>query len=583
MRIIRFGGQFAKLCFIAVFSFLFALGPGSTVRASSIGFQVSGRFLLDANGNNFVMRGINVPHNWYPEQTSSSLQNIKAKGANTVRIVLSNGQSGLWPKDSASDVANVINLCKANKLICVLEVHDTTAHMTTLAQAVAYWIEIKSALMGQEAYVIINIGNEPYGNPPPEGPDTTLWIGDTKDAIAELRAAGFQHTLMVDGPDWGQDWEWIMSSNAASIFNSDPLRNTVFSIHMYEVFDTANQVQNYVSSFVNAGLPLVIGEFGPVNGGPGADVDAVMATAQANGIGYLGWEWSGDGDPQLDMVVNFDPNQLTWWGNRIINGPNGIASTSQEASIYTLDGRTDVSVFRPSNGVWYVKDQFSVQYGANGDIPVPGDYNGDGLSDVAVFRRSNGVWYVRNQFGVQFGANGDIPVPGDYNGDGIMDVAVFRPSNGVWYVRNQFGVQFGANGDIPIPGDYNGDGITDVAVFRPSNGVWYVRNQFGVQFGANGDIPVPGDYDGDGDADVAVFRPSNGVWYVRNQFGVQFGANGDIPVPGDYNGDGNSDVAVFRPSNGVWYVKDQFGVQFGANGDFPLPAHDTNGDGDPYQ
>jgi len=333
MKILRFGLQFAKLCLIVVLSCLFALGPGSTVRASSSGFHVSGRLLLDANGNNFVMRGINVPHNWWPDETSSSFQNIKAKGANTVRVVLSSGQS--WEKNSASDVANVISLCKANKLVCVLEVHDTTGYghdptASTLAQAVAYWIEIKSALVGQEAYVIINIGNEPYGEPPPDGwKDTSFWISDTMNAIAELRAAGLQHMLMVDGPDWGQDWEYIMSDNAASILNSDPLRNIVFSIHMYGVYTFDSEVQAYVASFVNAGLPLVIGEFGPVN-----QTDAIMATAQANGIGYLGWVWSGDFDPELDMVTNFDPNQETSWGNRIIHGLNGIASTSQEASIY---------------------------------------------------------------------------------------------------------------------------------------------------------------------------------------------------------------------------------------------------------
>src|SRR6266498_1924462 len=101
MKIIRFVRQLANFCFVFLISCLFALGPGSTVRASTFGFHVSGRFLLDANGNNFVMRGINVPHNWYPDETSSSFQNIKAKGANTVRIVLSSGQS--WEKNSASD------------------------------------------------------------------------------------------------------------------------------------------------------------------------------------------------------------------------------------------------------------------------------------------------------------------------------------------------------------------------------------------------------------------------------------------------------------------------------------------------
>jgi hypothetical protein len=302
---------------------------GHVSAAAVPGFHVSGRFLLDANGNKFVMRGINYPHNWYPEQTSS-FQYMKAKGANTIRVVLSSGQ--LWPKNIASDVANVINLCKANKLVCVLEVHDTTGFgeasgAASLAQAVSYWKEIKSVLIGQEAYVIINLGNEPYGNV-----NTSGWINATKNAIADMRTAGFQHMLMVDAPDWGQDWEFIMRDNAASIFNSDPNKNTVFSIHMYGVFDTFNKIQSYLASFVNAGLPLVIGEFGHQHTDGNPDEDSIMSVAVSNEIGYLGWMWSGGG--YLDMVANFNPNRLTSWGNRIINGENGICPTSYEASVY---------------------------------------------------------------------------------------------------------------------------------------------------------------------------------------------------------------------------------------------------------
>jgi mannan endo-1,4-beta-mannosidase len=320
------------LVFLVILICLFASGSGSPpiARAQAAGFHISGRYVLDANGNNFIMRGINVPHNWYPEQTSQ-FQHTKAKGANTVRVVLSSGQN--WPKNSASDVSNVINLCKTNKLVCVLEVHDTTGYgevagATTLAQAVTYWKEIQSVLTGQEAYVIINLGNEPYGNN-----NATGWINATKNAIAEMRTAGFQHLLMVDAPNWGQDWEFIMRDNATSVFNSDPLKNIVFSIHMYGVFEQAAAVQAYVSSFVNAGLPLVIGEFGHEHSDGNPHEDAIMSTAQSNGIGYLGWMWSGGG--YLDMVTDFDPNQETVWGNRIIHGVNGIVSTSQEASIYS--------------------------------------------------------------------------------------------------------------------------------------------------------------------------------------------------------------------------------------------------------
>jgi mannan endo-1,4-beta-mannosidase len=297
------------------------------------GFHISGRYLLDANGNNFVIRGISHAHTWYPGQTSA-FGHMKNAKANTVRVVLSSGAR--WTKNSASDVANVIALCKANKLICVLEVHDTTGYgeqsgAISLAQAVTYWQEIQSVLTGQEAYVIINLGNEPYGNVNASG-----WITDTINAIAAMRSAGFHHTLMVDAPNWGQDWQFYMRDNAATVFNSDPNHNTIFSIHMFGVFDTPDEIQSYISAFVDSGLPLVIGEFGWKHTDGDPDEDTIMAAAQANGIGYMGWSWSGNGGgvEYLDMVTNFDPNQRTAWGTRIIAGANGLEETSVEASVY---------------------------------------------------------------------------------------------------------------------------------------------------------------------------------------------------------------------------------------------------------
>ncbi|MET9775589.1 cellulase family glycosylhydrolase [Streptomyces sp. NPDC006367] len=330
----------AGTAFAAVLGLLLSvMGPAREAAATPAGLHVSDGRLVEANGNPFVMRGVNHAHTWYPDR-AGSIADIARKGANTVRVVLSNGDR--WTRTSTSEVSALIDRCKAAKVICVLEVHDTTGYgedgaATTLDRAADYWIGVKSALDGQEKYVVVNIGNEPFGNN-----GYTAWTGATKAAIGKLRGAGIHHTLMVDAPNWGQDWSRTMRDNAPAVFASDPDRNTVFSIHMYGVYDTAAEVQDYLRAFVDRRLPIVVGEFGDRHSDGDPDEDAVMATAQSLGVGYLGWSWSGNGGgvEYLDMVSGFDANALTGWGRRVFHGADGISSTSRTATVYGDGGST---------------------------------------------------------------------------------------------------------------------------------------------------------------------------------------------------------------------------------------------------
>lgn len=307
--------------------------------ALAAGLHISDGRLLEGNGNDFVMRGVNHAHTWYPGETQS-LADIKALGANTVRVVLSDGHR--WTRNTPEDVASVIGQCKANRLICVLEVHDTTGYgedaaAGTLDHAADYWIGLKGVLAGQEDYVIVNIGNEPWGNTAPEG-----WTDPTIAAVKKLRGAGLQHTIMVDAPNWGQDWQGVMRANARSVYDADPTGNLIFSIHMYSVFDTAAEITDYLNAFVSARLPILIGEFGgPADQWGDPDEDTMMATAERLDLGYLAWSWSGNTDPVLDLAVDFDPTRLSSWGQRIFNGVNGIAQTAEEATIFGGTGPGD--------------------------------------------------------------------------------------------------------------------------------------------------------------------------------------------------------------------------------------------------
>ncbi|MDG9723095.1 cellulase family glycosylhydrolase [Streptomyces sp. DH41] len=299
---------------------------------AAIGLHIGDGRLLEGNGNDFVMRGVNHAHTWYPGETQS-LADVKALGANTVRVVLSDGHR--WSENSPEDVAAVVDQCKANRLICVLEVHDTTGYgedaaAGTLDHAADYWIGLKDVLAGEEDYVVVNIGNEPWGNTDPAG-----WTEPTIAAVEKLRAAGFQHTIMIDAPNWGQDWQGIMRADARSVYDADPTGNLIFSIHMYSVYDTAQEITDYLNAFVAAGLPILIGEFGgPADQWGDPDEDTMMATAEQLGLGYLAWSWSGNTDPVLDLALDFDPSRLSAWGERIFHGADGIARTSKEATVY---------------------------------------------------------------------------------------------------------------------------------------------------------------------------------------------------------------------------------------------------------
>jgi hypothetical protein len=276
------------------------------------------------------------------------------------------------------------------------------------------------------------------------------------------------------------------------------------------------------------------------------------------------------------------------------------------------DGRTDLALYRPSTGTWYVRlsstgftGGVGYAWGVSTDVPVPGDYDGDGKTDLAVYRPSTGTWYIlfsstgfTGAAGYAWGVSTDVPVPGDYDGDGKTDLAVYRPSTGTWYLRLSStgftggpAYAWGVSTDVPVPGDYDGDGKTDLAVFRPSTGTWYLRlsstgftGGTGYAWGVSTDVPVPGDYDGDGKTDLAVFRPSTGTWFIRSSssgftdgVGYAWGVSTDVPVPGDYDGDGKTDLAVFRPSTGTWYLRFSStgftggaGYAWGTTGDIPV-------------
>ncbi len=313
-------------------------------------------------------------------------------------------------------------------------------------------------------------------------------------------------------------------------------------------------------------------------------------TAPATNIGAVTFYAAGI---QADNNGNEDLDQM-YLTNTVSQPSVPVIVPHHVLSDFDGDGKSDMSIFRPSSGIWWINKSSGgnagFQWGLATDTLVPADYDGDDKTDVAVWRSAGSQqskFYILQSstntlVTQQFGEANDIPISRDFDGDGKADIAVYRSassatasdpcgtSSSTWYFRPSatpttfynYGC-FGAAGDKPVLGDFDGDAKTDLAVFRPSTALWYIaqssNNTLRVQkFGLASDKLIPNDYDGDGKTDIAVFRPTDSNWYLLNSLTntmqvITWGLSTDTLVPADFDGDGKTDIAVYR--GGTWYIR----------------------------
>ena len=251
----------------------------------------------------------------------------------------------------------------------------------------------------------------------------------------------------------------------------------------------------------------------------------------------------------------------------------GIVMALQALQAASVNGNFTIGLHRPSTSTFFLRNtnstgfpDISVPFGAAGDLPVVGDWDGDGDTTIGLYRPSTSTFFLRNSNTMGFpditvpfgdGPGGDIPIVGDWNGDGIWTIGVYRPSTSTFFLRNSntvgfpdLSIPYGAPGDTPVVGDWNGDGTTTVGLYRPSGSIFFLRNSnstgfpdITVPYGAAGDLPIVGDWNGDGTTTVGLYRPSGSIFFLRNSnttgfpdITVPFGASGDRPLAGDWDG-----------------------------------------------
>lgn len=302
-------------------------------------WTVQGSQIIDPNGTPFVYRGVNL--GILPDDASLPfvMSDIAFSGANAVRIpVQGMGNDRL---------TRYVEQCKQNRLVCVLT--DTSIYgygdnfgPSNQSDILYAWLSRKPVLDAYKDYVIVDIASGPSGN------GGNLIVQFYEFIVVLLRLQGVTNQLMISGSNWGQDWSNELRDNAEYIRSKDSLNNVIFSVHMYEAYSDPATIRSYLKSYLDRGLPVVVSEFGPVRRDRTNEtrnpyvnntvaVDSIMATTQELGVGYLGWTWSGYTTKftDLNMFTAFDPNKITPWGTRLIDGENGIKATAKRASHFS--------------------------------------------------------------------------------------------------------------------------------------------------------------------------------------------------------------------------------------------------------
>lgn len=354
------------------------------------GFYTDGVRLLDANGKEFLMRGYNYSYAWQKDLWGAAFSTAKTYKCNALRIQLSDGQKSLGGYCDANQVSSLIKSCKDNHFIGVFNVQDTGGgnDKNVLLHAADYWVGIKNAVIGQEKYCIVNIGNEWMGSP---GRDCNgewgdyqenLWSDTYIEAVRRIRSAGIKNTLMIDCNGYGQYADIIWKEGQRILdedkkYFKDGKPNIIFSIHFYEkacYWDyekgVGSRVAHSIDKALSIGAPVCIGEYAYSRKSEEwkMDWETIQDYSKTMNIGYLGWSFTGNGDAEsqgLDMF-NSDGSQMYKNGECIILHPNdGIQATSVICSVYD-DGAESLITERYVSGGEASADVQSYLKDANG-------------------------------------------------------------------------------------------------------------------------------------------------------------------------------------------------------------------------
>jgi endoglucanase len=302
--------------------------------------HVSGNKLVDANGNQVVLHGVDRSGTEYAcvqgngifdgPNDQASITAMKSWGpVNAVRVPLN---EACWNAESYVNSAyagtNYINAIKAyvsllnsNGIVAILDLHWTDGlytgsssgcssaeatcqkPMPDSAEAIPFWTSVANTFKGNDA-VIFDLFNEPYASRADNNNTTEGWqcwetgspctgisypVAGMQQMVNAVRSTGANNVLMLGGEEYSNDLtDWLQYEP------TDPDHNLVASWHSYN-FNTCSNQSCWTSQVapVIAAVPVIAGEIGE-NDCAGTYIDPLTTWLEAENTSFLAWAWNAD-------------------------------------------------------------------------------------------------------------------------------------------------------------------------------------------------------------------------------------------------------------------------------------------------
>lgn len=287
------------------------------------GFKVCGSKIFGPDNKEFIIKGVNIggPGWSWNENTSDYFDAVVNKWKfNTIRLCTKGGPSldsqttfmcekANFPQykyETFGTLRQIIKKYTDAKIVVIIEWHEVGGIFTDIACASNWWMMLAKEYKNNP-YVWFDLYNEPQVN------SNDTWKNSMQTVANAIRTTGNTNIIVATGNWWGQDandWNCAnVSESKSAILSqslSDPVNNTIYSIHIYDQWTQCqSKLDNYFDRVIAQGKCIVVGEYGVYNNSDvSIAVDYTLAAVQPRNIGRIVWAWWGG-----------DKNDLTTGGN----------------------------------------------------------------------------------------------------------------------------------------------------------------------------------------------------------------------------------------------------------------------------